>query len=90
MLDRCCAKLDVVPRIGLLDTSVMRYITRQRLETAKLLLQTSALSVQEISRLVGYESASHFSRRFHDYEGLSPLKFRQQKAHDEDPDQSEI
>lgn len=64
-----------------LNTSVMRYVTRQRMETAKLMLQSSELSMQEISRLVGYKYLSHFSNSFFQYEGTSPLKFRQQQAH---------
>jgi AraC-like DNA-binding protein len=63
-----------------LDTSIMRYVMRQRMETAKLLLQSSELSMQEISRLVGYKYLSHFSRSFFEYVGMPPLKFRQNQA----------
>jgi AraC-like DNA-binding protein len=61
-------------------TSIMRYVARQRMETAKLLLQSSELSMQEISRLVGYKYLSHFSRSFYDYVGMPPLKFRQNQT----------
>jgi AraC-like DNA-binding protein len=63
------------------QTSVMRYVTRQRIETARLLLQSSELSVQEISRLVGYKYSPHFTRLFAEHEGVSPLKYRQHQAH---------
>jgi transcriptional regulator GlxA family with amidase domain len=65
-----------------LQTSVMRYVTRQRMETAKLLLQSSELSVREISRLVGYKYAPHFTRHFAEHEDVPPLKYRQRQAHD--------
>lgn len=63
-----------------LDVSVMRYVLHQRMETARLLLQNSELSVQEIGRLVGYRYTSHFSRNFQEHTGVPPLKFRQQNA----------
>jgi AraC-like DNA-binding protein len=43
-------------------------------------LRTSDLSMQEISRLVGYRHQSHFSRAFLRHTGSSPLKFRQQNG----------
>lgn len=58
--------------------SLMSYVTRLRMESAQLLLRTSELSVQEISRLVGYRHISHFSRTFVQHTGYSPLKYRRQ------------
>jgi AraC-like DNA-binding protein len=58
-------------------TSVMGYVTRQRLEVAKLLLQSSDLPVNEICSLVGFKQLPHFSRTFHAHTGRSPLNFRQ-------------
>lgn len=60
-----------------LGTSVMGYLTQHRVETAKLVLQSSDLPVQEVGRLVGFKQLSHFSRTFHAHTGKSPLKFRQ-------------
>lgn len=58
-------------------TSVMGYLTRQRVEVAKLLLQSSDLPVSEISSLVGFKQLPHFSRTFHSHTGRSPLNYRQ-------------
>lgn len=60
--------------------SLMNYATRQRMESAQLLLRTSELSVREVSSLVGYRQLPHFSRTFLQYTGYSPLKFRQQES----------
>ncbi len=43
---------------------------------AKSYLETSNLSVQEISEAVGYSSADHFSRTFKQYYNCSPQKYR--------------
>lgn len=59
--------------------STMSYVTRLRMETAQLLLNTSDLSVQEISCVVGYRQLPHFSRTFHSHTGKTPLRFRQQR-----------
>jgi transcriptional regulator GlxA family with amidase domain len=61
--------------------SVMTYLTKQRIEVAKLLLQSSDLPVSEISRLVGFKQLPHFSRTFHAHTGKSPLNFRQITAY---------
>lgn len=58
-------------------TTTMSYVTKLRMESAQLLLHASDLSVQEISRLVGYQQLAHFSRSFRSHTGFSPLKFRQ-------------
>ena len=43
---------------------------------AKTYLETSNMSVQEISEAVGYSSADHFSRTFKQYYNCSPQKYR--------------
>ena len=43
---------------------------------AKSYLETSNMSVQEISEAVGYSSADHFSRTFKQYYNCSPQKYR--------------
>jgi AraC-like DNA-binding protein len=68
-----------------MGTSVMQYVTGQRLEAAKRLLRSSDLSIDEISHLVGYTYCSRFSQAFQDHEGISPLKFRQRIRRQERP-----
>jgi AraC-like DNA-binding protein len=58
--------------------STMGYVNRLRIETARLLLRTSELSIQEICRLVGYRRQQHFSALFRRHTGSSPSRFRQQ------------
>jgi AraC-like DNA-binding protein len=60
--------------------TTMNYVARLRMEAAALLLQTSDLSVQEISHLVGYQQLPHFSRSFYRHIGETPLKYRQKRG----------
>jgi AraC-like DNA-binding protein len=59
--------------------SVMDYLMRLRLEVAKRLL-LSDLKIREIARLVGFNDAYHFSRRFAQAEKLSPRAWRRLQA----------
>jgi Response regulator containing CheY-like receiver domain and AraC-type DNA-binding domain len=52
------------------------YLTEYRMKQAKLLLNNSLKSINEISNEVGYESVNHFSRKFKEMEGVSPLQYR--------------
>jgi len=52
------------------------FIARTRMEGAQALLWTSSYSVARIAELVGYQSASYFSRHFKSVIGLSPSAFR--------------
>nr|WP_220185934.1 response regulator [Paenactinomyces guangxiensis] len=52
------------------------YLTRKRLELAKSLLLSTSLSIQEISRKVGYQTAKYFIKIFKDYEGVTPGNYR--------------
>ncbi len=56
--------------------SPKQYIDRIRLENAKQLLLNSSLSIQEISEQLAYKNQFHFSKRFTQYCGVSPLNFR--------------
>lgn len=65
-----------------LGTSVMEYVTRCRMELAKYLLshnESSALTIRDVSYLVGYTDASYFSRIFKARFKTSPEDFRMQK-----------
>ena len=52
------------------------YLTRIRLEKAKLLLLTTHLSVSEIAFSTGYDDPFYFSRLFKKYVGASPSDFK--------------
>jgi AraC-like DNA-binding protein/ligand-binding sensor protein len=52
------------------------YLSRTRVERAKNLLLNPHLSVSEIAYSVGFQSLTHFNRRFHEFTGKSPTHFR--------------
>ena len=55
----------------------INYLIKVRLENAKdLLLNRQNLSIKEISSIVGYEDAYHFSKSFKKYYGLSPAEYK--------------
>ena len=53
-----------------------QYVTGQRLDRARHLLQHSALPIAQVARAVGYHSASHFARLFKRYTGVLPTALR--------------
>lgn len=56
------------------------YLTRVRIERAKELLASSALSITEIAGQVGYSDAAYFSRVFGNETGRTPRSYRQQSS----------
>ena len=54
----------------------LRYLQRFRIESAKRLLEKSALSVEEISGRAGYRDAAFFRELFKRYTGISPSEYR--------------
>ncbi|MCR4577852.1 MAG: helix-turn-helix transcriptional regulator [Clostridiales bacterium] len=52
------------------------YLTRLRMEKAKLLLKESDESVAQVAAQCGYHDASAFTRRFKQYASVSPLQYR--------------
>ncbi len=52
------------------------YVTRQRIERAKLLLANKSLNTQEIAVSVGLHDAAHLQKAFKAREGVSLLAFR--------------
>ncbi len=52
------------------------YLIQIRVNNAKKLLRRFDLSIEEISKLCGFNSLAHFSRTFKERCGVSPLKFR--------------
>jgi AraC-like DNA-binding protein len=53
-----------------------QYLLALRLQKAKELLQTTSLSVQEISVQTGFETIHYFSKHFKQKHGMSPSNFR--------------
>lgn len=62
-----------------LDISITEYITKCRMEKAKMLLEENQLKIYEIATLVGYSNAFYFSNRFKRHYGLSPKNFIDRK-----------
>jgi AraC family transcriptional regulator len=52
------------------------YITRRRIDQAKVFLATTDEPIGKIARLVGYRTQAHFTHVFHDVEGMTPRQFR--------------
>lgn len=55
----------------------INYVNRQKISRAKELLRDSSLSIAQITREVGYADASHFTRLFKRFEGVTPTVYRQ-------------
>jgi AraC-like DNA-binding protein len=53
------------------------YITRQRIDAAKRLLEEGEYSIAEIAFRVGFSSSQHFATVFKKIEGISPSRFLQ-------------
>ncbi|MBT4497286.1 MAG: response regulator [Gemmatimonadetes bacterium] len=51
-----------------------------RIDAAKSLLETTDLAVAEVAAQTGFVTVQHFSRVFNNVVGLSPRKYRQQRA----------
>ncbi len=61
-------------------TSPARYLRRLRFSRARMLLETTYLSVKEVMAHVGFNDASHFSRGFQQIYGVSPRVWRRRLA----------
>jgi AraC-like DNA-binding protein len=55
------------------------YIMARRIREASILLRSSSLSIQEISKRIGYGSAAYFSRVFKRQMGITPQHYRKGK-----------
>lgn len=53
------------------------YITKIRIEKAKMLIQTTSLTISEISDMTGFASQSYFSTAFKHYTGVTPSQYKQ-------------
>lgn len=59
------------------STTVFDYLLSKRLDYARVLLQSTTQSVQEIGAITGYKYSNHFSAAFKKKFGISPSFFRQ-------------
>ena len=59
-----------------LGVSPLQYINAFRVNAAGRLLQTTDMSVQEISQTVGYENLNHFYAQFRKYRDETPMEYR--------------
>lgn len=57
----------------------LSYVQKEKMETAKSMLQYSSYRISEISAILGYSSESHFIKIFEKYTGVSPRKYRNQQ-----------
>ena len=67
-----------------MNMNLREYINQLRIEEAKRLLLSTAMSVSEIASYVGYYNISYFSTVFHKIVGVSPFDWRNQKGERED------
>ena len=56
--------------------TVGEYINQKRLEQSVPLLINTSLSIEDVSRRVGFASASYYTKLFKQQMGITPLKFR--------------
>jgi len=61
---------------GTFGETPYQYLTRIRILRAKELLASTPLYVSEIAAAVGFHDVTSFSRRFSQYEGISPRRYR--------------
>lgn len=59
-----------------LDVTPFNYLIQYRLEAAKVMLQSSEMSITEIAMQCGFDSVSYFDRVFRKYYWLTPKEFR--------------
>lgn len=56
--------------------SPLNYLQQMRIETAKNILETRNITVDEITQAIGYENSSTFRKLFKTFTGLSPREYR--------------
>ena len=59
----------------------LRYVNNKKIEKAQTLLLSITKTLEEISRMVGYDDVFYFSRIFKKITGLTPAKYRKQILH---------
>ncbi len=56
--------------------SINRYITKERIKRAKLLLRDPSMKITEIAGACGYDNPTYFSSTFRNETGVSPKEYR--------------
>ena len=56
-----------------------QYLTRVRLERARVLLETTNLAITEVAFEIGYHSPGHFARLFRRSYGMTPTAYRRER-----------
>ena len=74
----------------LTDKTPHDYLAEKKMEYAKNLVLTTSLSMTEIAELIGFESGSHFIRKFSKVYGISPLKYRKGTAIPKSPQEQNL
>ncbi|MBP3919183.1 MAG: PocR ligand-binding domain-containing protein [Clostridia bacterium] len=64
-----------------LGTTFTQYLNTQRMETAKQLLRTTQMTVNEISECLCYNNATYFMRIFKQYTGMTCMEYRNAQSH---------
>ena len=55
---------------------ISEYITKQRIDAARMLLRSPGVKTYEVAEQVGYRSVAHFNRTFKRHVGMSPKRFQ--------------
>ena len=58
------------------DKSFLVYLTKYRVEKAKLLLADMSINIKDVSAEVGYRDSNYFARVFKRSEGITPTEYR--------------
>lgn len=69
-----------------LDTTPMKYLTRLRISTARMLLEETDMSMKEISWKLKFTDQYHFSRVFKQASGMTPSQYRNSRERLPSPD----
>src|SRR4029079_4849046 len=60
--------------------SPSRYLQHLRMNEARMLIQSTFLSVKEIMARVGFNDPSHFTRSFSRHHGVAPSRLRSERV----------
>ena len=61
-------------------TPIFLYIRCAKIERAKLLLESTSLSVREIAEALAFNTPNYFSKRFREIAGCTPVQYRKEHS----------